>query len=547
MGTRSRPPRRWHAPAPAAGTRLPPAHSTSQAGSPPRPTARPAQAIIAALLPVAALPLLMPSRFRAAAYSAAHPGVTTHFVQPGEALLGAQRRNLGLGNSSIGRLLDGLATEAALAARGLYLLALFAPAVLGAPFVFYLGVARQQWMQLLVWTLERAGPAFLKVGRPVGGGAARLVGGVGGMAGRRAGRARGVWVRVRGGVCAPPQQQPAHRNPRCRLQWGQWASTRPDLFPRDLCQQLSRLQSSAPSHDGGFSIAAVEAAFGRPLGEVFSYFERDPIASGSIAQIHRARLSVAAASQAGAKAGMEVAVKVRCRAPAPACAPPPPRPTPTTGPWVRRGMPGYCPHVAAPGARSPSRCCRWLPGALCGARAPPARRPRARAAPQLPHSFRPPSPQVRHPGVSHLMELDFELMQRAARLSARVPGLSQLRLDESIRQFGGPLHDQLDLRKEALHLARFRTNFRRWRSVQFPSPIYPLVASDVLVRGGGRRRARGWRGASCCALHAPASPAGCAAHPSSWMLVDMGATAGPGWQAQQQRRCVRRPAAGGDV
>lgn len=85
------------------------------------------------------------------------------------------------------------------------------------------------------------------------------------------------------------------------------------------------------------------------------------------------------------------------------------------------------------------------------------------------------------------MALDFELMQRAARASTALPGLAQLRLDESIKQFGGPLHDQLDLTKEASHLHRFRNNFRRWSSVQFPLPIFPLVAPDVLVRGGGLR------------------------------------------------------------
>ncbi len=51
--------------------------------------------------------------------------------------------------------------------------------------------------------------------------------------------------------------------------------------------------------------------------------------------------------------------------------------------------------------------------------------------------------QVRHPGVSALMQCDFELMQRAARLASLLPGLSELRLDESLRQFGGPLKEQV--------------------------------------------------------------------------------------------------------
>ena len=51
--------------------------------------------------------------------------------------------------------------------------------------------------------------------------------------------------------------------------------------------------------------------------------------------------------------------------------------------------------------------------------------------------------QIRHPGVSDIMHRDFVLMQRAARFCSLLPGLSELRLDESIRQFGGPLKEQV--------------------------------------------------------------------------------------------------------
>ena len=50
--------------------------------------------------------------------------------------------------------------------------------------------------------------------------------------------------------------------------------------------------------------------------------------------------------------------------------------------------------------------------------------------------------KVRHPGVTLLMQRDVVLMHRAAALSARLPGLAALRLDESVRQFGAPLREQ---------------------------------------------------------------------------------------------------------
>ena len=79
------------------------------------------------------------------------------------------------------------------------------------------------------------------------------------------------------------------------------------------------------------------------------------------------------------------------------------------------------------------------------------------------------------------MQRDFTLMHRAARLSSHLPFLSELRLEESIRQFGAPLKEQLDLLVEAQHLDRFGKNFRTWRNLSFPAPVYPLVAPSVLV------------------------------------------------------------------
>ena len=64
--------------------------------------------------------------------------------------------------------------------------------------------------------------------------------------------------------------------------------------------------------------------------------------------------------------------------------------------------------------------------------------------------------QVRHPGVTTIMYRDFVLMERASKAAAVIPGVSELRLDESIRQFGGPLKEQLDLAVEATNLMRFR-------------------------------------------------------------------------------------------
>lgn len=89
--------------------------------------------------------------------------------------------------------------------------------------------------------------------------------------------------------------------------------------------------------------------------------------------------------------------------------------------------------------------------------------------------------KVRHPGVSSLIKKDFELMIRACHLASQLPGISELRLEESIRQFRGPMQEQVDLTCEARNLQRFIRNFRFHSRVNFPIPLYPLVRPSVLV------------------------------------------------------------------
>jgi hypothetical protein len=74
----------------------------------------------------------------------------------------------------------------------LRLIVLFTPLLLSAPLVFYCGISREAWMEQLRETMEYAGPAFIK--------------------------------------------------------WGQWAATRQDMFPPDMCRSLAQLQSNAPKH-----------------------------------------------------------------------------------------------------------------------------------------------------------------------------------------------------------------------------------------------------------------------------------------------------------
>lgn len=88
------------------------------------------------------------------------------------------------------------------------------------------------------------------------------------------------------------------------VKFGQVLSTRRDLLPPDIADELARLQDRVPAFPTPVAIATIERAFGKRLDEVFERFDQAPVASASIAQVHFATL------KDPRYAGREVAVKV---------------------------------------------------------------------------------------------------------------------------------------------------------------------------------------------------------------------------------------------
>ena len=74
------------------------------------------------------------------------------------------------------------------------------------------------------------------------------------------------------------------------IKLGQVLSTRPDLVGPELARELTHLQTDTPADPPAVVRATIEAEFGKPLATVFAQFEEVPLASASIAQVHKARL-----------------------------------------------------------------------------------------------------------------------------------------------------------------------------------------------------------------------------------------------------------------
>jgi len=121
-----------------------------------------------------------------------------------------------------------------------------------------------------------------------------------------------AWLRPLRGLIAPSPAgiESASRGERLRraleelgpifVKFGQILSTRRDLLPADVADQLALLQDQVAPFPGAVARAVVEQALGKPIDQLYARFDLEPLASASIAQVHAAALPD----------GREVVVKV---------------------------------------------------------------------------------------------------------------------------------------------------------------------------------------------------------------------------------------------
>ena len=122
------------------------------------------------------------------------------------------------------------------------------------------------------------------------------------------------WLRVVARIVSVGRNLDAPRGQRLRealerlgpifVKFGQVLSTRRDLLPPDIADELAWLQDRVPPFPSKVAIATIERAFRRPVSDIFEQFDETPVASASIAQVHFATVRLADGSV------REAAVKV---------------------------------------------------------------------------------------------------------------------------------------------------------------------------------------------------------------------------------------------
>jgi ubiquinone biosynthesis protein len=202
------------------------------------------------------------------------------------------------------------------------------------------------------------------------------------------------------------------------VKFGQVLSTRRDLVPPDLADELALLQDRVPPFAAAQSAALIERALGRRIDEVFSSFEAQPVASASIAQVHFARLR----EDAG------------------------------VAPW-REGGP------SAQGAQDGAAGTGTGTG-----------------------SGRDVAVKVLRPGMREAIERDLELLHTLARWVERLSADGRrLRPREVVAEFDMHLHDELDLVREAANATQLRRNMQSLGLVLIPEMVWDLCTPTVIV------------------------------------------------------------------
>ncbi|KAK3303112.1 uncharacterized protein B0T15DRAFT_401955 [Chaetomium strumarium] len=209
------------------------------------------------------------------------------------------------------------------------------------------------------------------------------------------------------------------------IKLGQWAASRTDIFPNELCEIMSKLHANAPAHSLHATKRIIEEAFGgRSFEEIFDEFDEQPLGVGAIAQVYKAKLKPGLALPADIDVPKDHA-DIRYN--------------------VRKNVETVL-------------------------KSTPRRVPSSYVA-----------VKVQHPRVERTVRRDLRIMRFFASVLNAIPTMEWLSLPDEVDQFGVMMKLQLDLRIEAANLSRFRKNFKDRTTAWFPFPYTDFCTRNVLI------------------------------------------------------------------
>lgn len=214
------------------------------------------------------------------------------------------------------------------------------------------------------------------------------------------------------------------------IKLAQWAASRTDIFPRDLCEELSHLHSNAKAHSFHQTKKILSASFGMPFEDIFEEFNETPVGVGAIAQVYLAKLSDKAIQKANEETESQVQLSLKLAAPE---------------------------HVQF-----------WQNMVVT-------------QLASLFSSQQEVAIKVLHPRVEVKVNRDLAIMRFFANMIDVIPSMEWLSLPQEVEQFSMLMRLQLDLRIESLNLAKFRHNFRNRLDIHFPKPYINFSSKQVLV------------------------------------------------------------------
>ncbi|XP_030628754.1 uncharacterized aarF domain-containing protein kinase 2 [Chanos chanos] len=277
--------------------------------------------------------------------------------------------------------------------RALVLLLKFSPLLLLYPLSLLSQRWASYWLDALLWVTETSGPTFIKL--------------------------------------------------------GQWASTRRDIFSIEFCDRFSRLHVRVRPHAWAHTKQCLRRAFGEDWKQLFVFDSKEPVGSGCVAQVYRAKARVSNVEDPVFQRLVNQMEKEDL-----------------LEAWEIPGLGGALGPLLEnkEEEREDTKITELHQSVSSGE-----------------EHLIPVAIKVLHPGVRRQVQIDLLLMKVGSQLINCLPGLKWLSFPEIVGEFEKLMIKQIDLRFEAKNMEKFKENFKDLDYIKFPTPLRPFVTRTVLV------------------------------------------------------------------